>query len=144
MADSTVADVAAEDAAEREAERAGMTIADLDERRRDLEDSIAAQTVKKAATDRPPATRDEAIRRMCQLQAEVARAVFGSRRANDCFCNEDGQYDRGWVYRSSGEAIAYIERVVTLSLIITVPIYRFARRVESAWSGLVAGWRYFS
>ena len=47
MADTTVADVAAEDAAEREQLRAGMTIADLDERRRDLEDSIAAQTVER-------------------------------------------------------------------------------------------------
>lgn len=59
-----------------------------------------------------------AITRLCMLQGQVAE-VLGHDNPNDCFCGAGGFWQgRAWPHqqpdgwRSSGEAIEFIERVV--------------------------------
>lgn len=58
--------------------------------------------------------RQHAIRRMCELQARVAREVSGYSRAADCFCGESGFHPLKDPddYRNDFAAIEWIEQAV--------------------------------
>lgn len=58
--------------------------------------------------------RQEAIQRMCRLQAEVATRVIGHDSAADCFCGESGFHPLSNPddYRNEFKAIEFIERAV--------------------------------
>lgn len=81
---------------------------------------------------------DVAVQRLCQLQADVVRGVLGFQQPNDCFCNSDGNHpEQG--YRSTGQAIDYIERVVRIAITIHRPLARINMAVRKARAGFLEG-----
>lgn len=60
------------------------------------------------------ADRQTALRRLCKLQARVAREVTGYDHPADCFCGESGfhPYTNPAYYRNDFAAIEFIERAV--------------------------------
>lgn len=65
-------------------------------------------------------TAQDAIRRLCELQAEVARTLDPQAKyAADCFCGEDGfRHSRHSLsYRNDWQAIAFIEGATRAGLV---------------------------
>jgi len=68
-------------------------------------------------------TRDQVIRRLCELQEEAAEVV-GYDQPNDCFCGHGGLWDVPDYaadpsrYMNSGKALEFIEQAVRSAIAI--------------------------
>ena len=54
-------------------------------------------------------TKEEVISEFCKISAQVAKSVFKSELAADCFCTEP---DPLWNYQYEGEVLDYIRAAV--------------------------------
>lgn len=76
------------------------------------------------------------IERLCKLQEQVCDHVLGYDRANDCLCGRGWMWETGpaWpaarsTWRSSGEAVAWIEAAVMAEIARSKRRFARTRRV---------------